>query len=37
VNRSAQNATASALRAIQIVRRAAGAEPARKAVPVTGD
>lgn len=37
VNRSAQNATAAALRAIQIVRRVASAEPAREAVPVTGD
>jgi len=37
VNRSAQGATAAALRAIQVVHRAASAEPARQPEPVTGD
>ncbi|HXZ49135.1 MAG TPA: FAD-dependent oxidoreductase [Usitatibacter sp.] len=37
VNRSAQNGTAAALRAIQVVRRAAAAEPARVAEPVGGE
>lgn len=37
VNRSVQGATAAALRAIRIVRRAAAQEPARAAEAVTGD